>query len=315
MTMKIAFLFPGQGAQYVGMGRELAKAYPTAMDTFAEADETLNFALSALCFEGPKQDLGKTMNTQPAVLTTSIACFRVLAELGVCPAVVAGHSLGEYSALVAADAFSFPNAVQLVRLRAQYMQEAVPLGSGGMLAVLGLGEEAVRRVCDGAAAAGVLEIANYNCPGQIVLAGAIAALEAAVPLAKTEGAKKCVPLAVSGPFHSSLMRGAAERLAVVLGETDIYDPKIPIVSNVSADYVRWADDVRTALLRQMYNPVRWTESVRRMVEDGVDVFVEVGPGRVLTGLVRRIAPRGTVLLNVEDPASLEKALARLREVG
>lgn len=313
--MKIAFLFPGQGAQYVGMGRELAEAYPAAMDVFAEADETLGFALSALCFGGPKQDLGKTMNTQPAVLTASIACYRVLVQAGVSPAMVAGHSLGEYSALVAAGAFSFRNALQVVRLRAQYMQEAVPLGSGGMLAVLGLDGEAVRRVCDRAASAGVLEIANYNCPGQIVLAGEIAALEAAVPAARAEGAKKCVLLSVSGPFHSSLMRRAAERLAVVLGETEIYDPKIPIVSNVSADYVRWADDVRSALLRQMYNPVRWTDSVRRMVEDGVDVFVEVGPGRVLSGLVRRIAPRGTVLLNVEDLKSLEKSLARLREVG
>ncbi|MDP3051229.1 MAG: ACP S-malonyltransferase, partial [Eubacteriales bacterium] len=193
--------------------------------------------------------------------------------------------------------------------------EAVPLGSGGMLAVLGLDLATAKRVCAQVSSSGVLEIANFNCPGQIVLAGHVGALENAVKLARAQGAKKCVPLAVSGPFHSSLMRNAAERLAVVLSETEIFNPKIPIVSNVSADYLRWGDDVRTALLRQVYSPVRWEESVRRMLNDGVGCFVEVGPGSVLSGLVKRIAPRETILLNVENMESLEKSLARLREVG
>ncbi|MBU4533656.1 MAG: ACP S-malonyltransferase [Firmicutes bacterium] len=313
--MKTAFLFPGQGSQYVGMGKEFFDSFPEARETFETADQVLGSALSELCFSGPKEELAKTVNTQPAVLVTSVACYRVLSGFGFFPAAVAGHSLGEYSALVASGAFRFADAVRLVRERGQSMQEAVPLGSGGMLAVLGLDLATAKRVCAQVSSSGVLEIANFNCPGQIVLAGHVGALENAVKLARAQGAKKCVPLAVSGPFHSSLMRNAAERLAVVLSETEIFNPKIPIVSNVSADYLRWGDDVRTALLRQVYSPVRWEESVRRMLNDGVGCFVEVGPGSVLSGLVKRIAPRETILLNVENMESLEKSLARLREVG
>jgi [acyl-carrier-protein] S-malonyltransferase len=297
------------------MGKEFFDSFPEARETFETADQVLGSALSELCFSGPKEELAKTVNTQPAVLVTSVACYRVLSGFGFSPAAVAGHSLGEYSALVASGAFRFADAVRLVRERGQSMQEAVPLGSGGMLAVLGLDLATAKRVCAQVSSSGVLEIANFNCPGQIVLAGHVGALENAVKLARAQGAKKCVPLAVSGPFHSSLMRNAAERLAVVLSETEIFNPKIPIVSNVSADYLRWGDDVRTALLRQVYSPVRWEESVRRMLNDGVGCFVEVGPGSVLSGLVKRIAPRETILLNVENMESLEKSLARLREVG
>lgn len=313
--MKTAFLFPGQGSQYVGMGADLFQRYPAVQEIFAAAEAVVGYPLRDLCFHGPREELQKTAHTQPAILTTSIACLRVLEDAGVHPDVVAGHSLGEYSALVAAGVLSFEDAVRLVHLRGQYMQDAVPLGSGGMVAILGLERSVVEQLCEEAARAGVLEIANYNCPGQIVLAGEMKALETAVEMARGAGAKRSVLLPVSGPFHSSLMRRAAEKLALDLANVAFHDPRVPVVANVTGEYVRTAEEVRAALMRQMYSPVRWEESVRRLVADGVGVFVEVGPGRVLSGLVQRIVSRKATILNVEDQATLEKVLAHYRGVG
>jgi len=313
--MKTAFLFPGQGSQYVGMGEDLYRRYEVARDVFSTAEAVVGFPLKDLCFQGPREELQKTAYTQPAILTTSIACLRVLEVSGIQPDVVAGHSLGEYSALVAAGVLSLEDAVRLVQRRGQYMQDAVPLGTGGMVAILGLDRPAVEQVRQQAAQVGVVEIANYNCPGQVVLAGEMRALEAAVDAARAAGAKRSVLLAVSGPFHSSLMRRAAEKLAVDLEGTAFDDPRIPVVANVTGDYVRTADEVRAALIRQIYSPVRWEESIQRLVADGVTVFVEVGPGRVLSGLVSRIVRRKTTVLNVEDQATLEKVLAHYKGVG
>lgn len=313
--MKTAFLFPGQGSQYVGMGRDLYAGYPAVRRIFSRADEVLGFGLTNLCFEGPKEELQKTANTQPAVLTASIACYQILREKGIQPEVVAGHSLGEYTALVVAGAFSFEEALLLVRRRGQLMQEAVPLGTGGMVAVLGLERERVEQIAVEAARTGMVNAANFNGPGQVVLAGEMHALEEAVRLAKEAGAKRCVPLPVSGPFHSVLMRGAGERLAQALDEIRIKNPRIPVVANVDGSLLRTADEVRAALVRQIYSPVRWEDGMRYLVESGVDVFVEVGPGKVLSGLLQKIARPENTILNVEDVASLQKVLARLEEVG
>ncbi|MBO8129439.1 MAG: ACP S-malonyltransferase [Peptococcaceae bacterium] len=314
--MRIAFVFPGQGSQYVGMGEELYHNFPKARQVFDEADRVLNFPLRELCFRGPKEELQKTVNTQPAVLTTSIACLRVLQDEGVKPHVVAGHSLGEYSALVCSGALAFGNAVKVVRERGRLMQDAVPLGTGGMLAVLGLDRKTLGEVCHKASDAGIIEMANFNCPGQIVLAGELAALEKAVELAKKAGAKRSVMLAVSGSFHSSMMRGAGERLAQVLENVRVKNPQIPVVANVSGEEVKTAAQVRASLVRQIYNPVLWEESVRYMMQEfGVNLFVEVGPGKVLSGLVRKIGGKDIQVTNVEDLASLEKTLALLRGVG
>lgn len=313
--MKTVFLFPGQGSQFVGMGRGLAAAVPEARAVFAAADAALGMPISELCFNGPREELNKTVNTQPAVLTMSIACLRALEARGVRPDAVAGHSLGEYAALVAARALSFTDAVKLVRRRGQYMQEAVPLGSGGMLAVLGLDRERVAEIVRSASAHGVIEMANFNCPGQIVLAGETRALERAITLAKQAGARRSVMLAVSGPFHSSLMRPAGEKLAQVLQQTPLNDPSLPVVANVNGDYLETAEAVRAALVRQVYSPVLWEDSIKKLIADGARFFVEVGPGRVLTGLLKKIADREVVALNVEDEESLEKVVARLGGVG
>lgn len=313
--MKTAFLFPGQGSQYVGMGEELHRSYPVVRRIFTRADEILGFSLTKLCFEGPREELQKTANTQPAVFATSVACFEVLREKGILPDVLAGHSLGEYTALVVAGAFSFEDGLRLVRRRGQLMQEAVPLGTGGMVAVLGLERETLKEIATEAGRAGVINLANFNCPGQVVLAGEMAALERAVDLAKQAGAKKCVPLSVSGPFHSSLMRSAGERLAQALDGIEIRDPRTPVVANVDGRFLVTAAEVRAALVRQIYSPVRWEEGIQTLVGAGVRTFVEVGPGKVLSGLVKKIASRDTAILNVEDGASLQKVLACLEEVG
>ncbi|MDD4237708.1 MAG: ACP S-malonyltransferase [Desulfotomaculaceae bacterium] len=313
--MKIAFVFPGQASQYVGMGRELCSHFPEAAAVFEKADAVLGFSLSSLCFEGPQEELNKTAITQPAVLTTSLACLAVLQKAGgPVPAAAAGHSLGEYSALVAAGSMSFEDAVRLVRKRGQYMQEAVPLGEGGMAAVMGLSSEAVAAVCREASAYGVVEAVNLNCPGQVVIAGDMAGLKAAEPLLKEAGAKRVISLPVSAPFHSRLMVPAGEKLAKDLDGVALADPSTPVVANVSADYVRTGPEVKASLIRQVSSPVRWEESVRRLVASGIQTFVEVGPGKVLSGLIKKTS-REALIYNMEDLASLEKVLALTKEVS
>lgn len=308
----VACLFPGQGSQYIGMGREIADRYQAAKEIFLQADEVLGFSISQFCFQGPEEKLLETSLTQPAILTTSIACYEVFKEEGMTPAYVAGHSLGEYSALVAAGAIAFQEAVLLVHLRGRYMQEAVPSGQGTMAAILGLEFDNVEKVCS--KVSGLVEIANLNCPGQTVISGETLAVEKAMELAKSEGARKCVSLKVSGPFHSSLMVNAGELLAQELEKVTIKEPRIPVIFNVNADYLVEPDEIKEALIRQVSNTVRWEESMRRLQADGAEIFVEVGPGKVLSGLMRKIDRNGTVS-NLEDLNSLKKTLALVKETG
>jgi len=308
--MKTAFIFPGQGSQYAGMGRDLAARYSAARDVFDEADRVLGFPLSKLCFEGPDEALKLTENTQPAILTTSIAVFRVLREKGVQPEFAAGHSLGEYSALVAAGALTFADAVALVRRRGQYMQQAVPVGVGAMAALLGMEAAAVQSICERAAELQVVSAANLNSSGQVVIAGNREAVERSVALAKQEGAKRAIVLQVSAPFHCALMEPAEERLSVDLDSLAFSDLEFPVVTNVDAAPVRSGSAARDALKRQVSRPVRWHESVQRLIGEGVGKFVEVGPGKVLTGLVRT-ADKSLTLLNAEDEKSLENVFCAL----
>ena len=290
----IAFIFPGQGSQQVGMGRALAESFPICRRTFDEADAALGEPLSRICFDGPEEALMLTENTQPAILAVSIAAARLLASRGITPAVVAGHSLGEYSANVAAGTFSFEDALRIVRRRGRYMQEAVPVGAGAMAAVMGLDASQVAQACVEAAHGEVVSAANINGPGQVVIAGARDAVARASVRAKALGAKRVVPLAVSAPFHCALMKPAQERLAPELRALRTADPRVPIVANVDAEPKRDAASAIQALVDQVAAPVRWDDVVRRLASEGVTTYVEVGPGTVLSGLVRKIHRDATV---------------------
>lgn len=307
----IAFVFPGQGAQYAGMGKAMAAAYPAAREVFERADAAIGFPLSRLCWDGPEDELTQTPNTQPAILATSIACLAALRLLhGPAPSIVAGLSLGEYSALVCAEALGFEDAVRAVRRRGEFMQEAAAGRRTAMAAVLGLEAGDVQRVCAQASAKGVVEPSNFNSPGQIVIAGDADAVQAAIVLAKTAGAKRAVLLPVSAPFHTSLMRPAAVRLADVLAATPVRRPRVPVVSNVTAQPVEDPQEIHRLLIAQVASPVRWDESVAAMVQAGVATFVEVGPGTSLSGLIRKTAP-GARTLHVDDPASLAQTVEAL----
>jgi [acyl-carrier-protein] S-malonyltransferase len=302
----IAFVFPGQGSQAVGMGRAWAEEHEASRRAFEEADEALGFALSRLCWEGPESDLQLTANTQPAILTASVAVHRVVAERGLTPTMMAGHSLGEYSALVAAGVLDFAAAVRLVRRRGELMQAAVPVGQGAMAAVLGLDRAAVAAITAEASGDGVCAIANLNSPVQIVIAGDREAVARAIDLATTAGAKRVIPLAVSAPFHSPLMAPARAGLTPALEATEFGDHRVPVVTNIDARPATSGAAARDALARQVDGPVRWVESVEWMAEQGgVGAFVEIGPGAVLTGLIRRIA-RDLPAINISEPADLAK---------
>jgi [acyl-carrier-protein] S-malonyltransferase len=305
---KIAFLFPGQGSQFAGMGKALAEHYPAANRVFQEADSALGFALSKLCFEGPEEALKLTENTQPALVTVSIAAFTVLKENGLRPDYVAGHSLGEYSALVAAGSLKFADAVQLVRQRGRYMQEAVPAGVGAMAALLKLPEGRLDGILTDAAQGEVVSAANLNSPDQVVIAGDAGAVERAMHLAKAAGARRAVPLPVSAPFHCALMNSAQERLGKDLNRTEFADLEIPLVNNADVREIRTGGEARQGLFDQVPNPVRWSETIRYLAANGVMRFYEVGPGAVLTGLLKTNAP-GVEGFRFGEPADWDKIVA------
>jgi [acyl-carrier-protein] S-malonyltransferase len=308
---KIAFLFSGQGAQYVGMGKELFENYKASREVFEEANAELGFDISKLCFEGSKEELDKTENTQPAILTTSIAALKALEENGVKADLAAGLSLGEYTALVYSGVFKFADAVKLVKKRGRFMQEAVPQGEGAMAAVLGLDSDKLREVCKEASKFGIVEPANFNCPGQIAMAGEVLAVEKAAEMAKEAGARKVVMLQVSGPFHTSMLKPASDKLKIELENTEIYDFKLPVITNVTGNYIESKDQVRGLLQKQVMSAVLWEDTIRRMVADGVDTFVEIGPGKTLSGFVKKI-DKNLKIFNVEDLSSLNKCIEGLK---
>ena len=310
--MKTAFVFPGQGSQKVGMLKDLYEAYPIVRERFAQADEALGYSISQLCFEGPDTELVKTANTQPAILTASVACYEILKEKGFTPDIVGGHSLGEYSALVAAGVLDFKDAVYVVHKRGEYMQEAVPLGEGAMAAILALPREDVVRICGEVNdTVGSVQAVNFNCPGQIVIAGATKAVEVAAEKMKEAGAKRAVMLPVSAPFHSRLMEPAAKRLQEELDKIEVKNAQIPVVANITGEILTDGATIKAALVKQAAAPVLWEDCVATMINFGVTRFVEVGPGKVLTGFTKKIN-KAMELANVEDESSLAAAIAFLQ---
>lgn len=310
---KTAFVFPGQGSQSVGMGKDIYDALPEARARFETADEQLGFKLTDLIFGGPDTELKQTANTQPALLTTSVALYEAFAAKGVQPDYVAGHSLGEYSALTAAGVLHFEDAVKLVRARGEFMEQAVPGGQGAMAAVLGGERDALAKLCADITAGGALvELANVNCPGQIVVSGSREGVDLVIERVKEIGAKRAIPLEVSGPFHSSLMKTAAERLGERLAAASFQDAKVPVVANVTARPVQNGVEIAELLVRQVYSPVLWEDSVSWLLSQGVDTFVEIGPGSVLTGLIKKI-DKSARLFNVSGLDSLEQTAAALTE--
>lgn len=308
---KIAFIFPGQGAQYVGMGKELAENIEVSREIFEIADKELDFSISKICFEGTEEELNKTENTQPAILTTSIAVLKALEEKGIKCDVTAGLSLGEYSALVCNGAVTFEDAVKLVKKRGRFMQEAVPEGIGTMAAIIGLDAEKVSEACEEASEKGFVAIANLNCPKQIVIAGEIAAVEFACDKATEKGAKRAIRLNVSAPFHTAMLKPAADKLEKELEVITIDEFKIPVMTNTTGNYIDNKDDVKDILKQQVMSSVLWENIIRKMIEDGVDTFVEIGPGKVLSGFVKKV-DRKLKILNVEDLKSLENTVEKLR---
>lgn len=309
--VKTAYIFPGQGSQFVGMAKEFSEQYSEAKHIFEVADEALGYSLSSICFEGPEEQLKLTYHTQPAILTTSMALYEVFQKEAPKPDFVAGHSLGEYSALVAGGALSFADAVQVVSKRGQFMDEAVPAGEGAMAAVIGSDRETIGRICDEVSLDGhAVQMANMNCPGQIVISGSAAGVELTAQQLKDAGVRRVIPLVVSGPFHSDLMKPAASKLARVLENIDIHTSKVPVVTNTEARSAMLAEDIETALVEQVFSPVLWEDSMQWMIEQGVQRFVEIGPGQVLSGLMKKIN-REVEIYNVSDQESLFSTLQKL----
>lgn len=310
---KIAFLFSGQGAQYIGMGKEISEKFSESQKIYEAADKALGFSISELCFKGNKEELNMTENTQPAIVTTSIALLKALETYGIKASVTAGLSLGEYSSLVYSKVLDFEDAVKLVKKRGKYMQEAVPEGVGTMAAILGLDSDKVNEACKMAKEHGVVEVANYNCPGQIVIAGEIEAVEAACNKAKELGAKRAIRLSVSAPFHTSMLKVAGEKLYEELKDIKLNPMEVPVVTNVTGDYIKDVNEIKELLKKQVMSSVMWEKIIRNMLKDGVDTFIEIGPGKALSGFVKKIN-RKVNILNVEDLKSLEKTVNSLQNI-